>query len=113
MFELLRFTVLDGCNHAFVQRNRAVWLAPLMNQPGFLGATVLESRADSTELLVVIRWRSDEDLRAFPSRELAALEAQMDDIVIRRASGIYLLRDSFERDSGSDGAAERHSSHRG
>ena len=60
-----------------MQKDAEIWTAALAQCAGFLGKEVWINPEDLTEVVLVIRWRSRAQWKAFPAHELKQLEHQM------------------------------------
>lgn len=95
--EVLQFSVQAGMRDAFVERNERVWTPALRRQPGFLSHEVLLSRTDPEEVVILVRWRTVEDLRAFPEELEKELDRRMADLGLHHDRRVYERADTTEQ----------------
>lgn len=72
--EWKRMRVRPELRRRFLEADEAVWTAGLAREPGFLGKEVWLDEDEPGELVLVIRWASDEDWKGIPAGRLEALE---------------------------------------
>lgn len=71
--EWIRVRVAPGARDRFVEVDTEVWTPGLSRETGFLGKEVWLG-ADETDLVLVIRWRGEEEWRAIEPARLEELE---------------------------------------
>lgn len=79
VIEWLKFQVPPELWEAFIQRDEEVWTAGLQKFPGFLGKEVW-IEPEQNEVVLVIRWQTQEDWDAFPSEEGERLDQAMGEL---------------------------------
>jgi uncharacterized protein (TIGR03792 family) len=87
--EILRFEVPTGRADEFVRRNEEVWTPALRQSPGFIGREILRAAAHADEIVIIVRWRSREDLERFPAALERDLSSRMADLVVHQEQHIY------------------------
>ncbi len=75
VIEWLRFRVDPDRQDYFVEQDLAHWTEALAQQPGFMGKEVWTNPAIADELILVIRWHSQEQWKAISPTFLAAIAA--------------------------------------
>lgn len=92
VIEWLKFQVPPERWEAFIQRDEEVWTAGLQKFPGFLGKEVW-IEPEQNEVVLVIRWQTQEDWDAFPAEEGEKLDQAMGELRMPILdSRRYLLR---------------------
>ncbi len=71
--EWQRVRVEPGMRGRFLERDEEIWTAGLAREPGFLGKEVWLGD-DESELILVIRWESEEAWKGIPGERLRELE---------------------------------------
>lgn len=89
--ELLQVTVRPEQCDAFVSRNVAAWGAALSERPGFIRQETLARQDRPDEVIVLVYWRSRDDMDAFPEGEKRRLDSLMSDMVLRQQVSLLEL----------------------
>lgn len=76
VIEWLRIKVLPELREQYIQKDAEIWTAALVNTPGFLSKEVWIDPTQLSEVVIVIRWATREQWKAFPPDRLALLEEQ-------------------------------------
>ncbi len=76
VIEWLKFKVPPEQWELFIQKDEEVWTAGLKNFPGFLGKEVWVD-GENQEIVMVIRWESQEQWQAIPEKTLQELDEKM------------------------------------
>ncbi|WP_088240372.1 TIGR03792 family protein [Calothrix rhizosoleniae] len=76
--ELLKFKVLPGKQDLFMQQDAAVWTKALSAYPGFVSKQVWSNSTESTEVTIVIYWRTREQWKAIPQEEIDEIDQKFD-----------------------------------
>jgi uncharacterized protein (TIGR03792 family) len=101
VIEWLKIKVRPDAREDFIQKDAEVWTAALVGFPGFLGKEIWINPADPSEVVIVIRWASREQWKAFPQERLRSLEAAFKQGVPTGheivAAGEYQVRKFAER----------------
>lgn len=71
--EWQRVRVEPGMRDRFLERDEEIWTAGLAREPGFLGKEVWLGE-DESEMILVIRWESEEAWKGIPEVRLQELE---------------------------------------
>ena len=79
VIEWLKFQVPPELWEAFIQRDEEVWTAGLQKSPGFLGKEVW-IEPEQNEVVLVIRWQTQDDWDAFPTEEVERLDQAMGEL---------------------------------
>lgn len=75
VIEWLKIKVHPELREQYIQKDAEIWTAALTGFPGFLGKEVWIHPTDLSEIVLVIRWASREQWKAFPRERLQELEA--------------------------------------
>lgn len=75
VIEWQRVRMRPDLRQRFLERDEEVWTAGLAREPGFLGKEVWLGE-DPGEVVLVIRWRSEEDWKGVAAGRLAELESR-------------------------------------
>ena len=81
VIEWLKFKVPTEQWELFIQKDEEVWTAGLKNFPGFLGKEVWLD-VKNQEIVLVIRWESQEKLASFPEQTIQKLDEKMGELKI-------------------------------
>ncbi|VXD12648.1 TIGR03792 family protein [Planktothrix paucivesiculata] len=76
VIEWLKFKVDPEQSELFIQKDEEVWTAGLQKIPGFIGKEVWFDR-EQQEIVMVIRWQSQEQWQAIPAKTLQELDEKM------------------------------------
>ncbi|NJM20801.1 MAG: TIGR03792 family protein [Richelia sp. SL_2_1] len=76
--ELLKFKIAPEYREQYIQRDAEIWTAALANYPGFIGKELWINPNDSTELVMVIRWKTRKQWKSIPSEEIDAITQRFD-----------------------------------
>lgn len=76
VIEWLKFKVPPEQWELFIQKDEEVWTAGLKKFPGFLGKEVWVD-GENQEIVMVIRWESQEQWQAIPEKTLQELDEKM------------------------------------
>lgn len=79
VIEWLKFKVPSELWEAFIQRDEEVWTTGLKKFPGFLGKEVWVD-PERDEIVLVIRWQTQEDWDSVPGDEQERLDQAMGDL---------------------------------
>lgn len=71
--EWQRVRVDPGLRDRFLEKDEEIWTAGLAQEPGFLGKEVWRGE-DPSEVVLVIRWESEEAWKGIPEERLQELE---------------------------------------
>ncbi|WP_026795037.1 MULTISPECIES: TIGR03792 family protein [Planktothrix] len=81
VIEWLKFKVPTEQWELFIQKDEEVWTAGLKNFPGFLGKEVWLD-VKNQEIVMVIRWESQEKLGSFPEKTIQEFDEKMGELKI-------------------------------
>nr|WP_208492055.1 TIGR03792 family protein [aff. Roholtiella sp. LEGE 12411] len=76
VIEFLKFQVAPDLRENFIQKDAEIWTAALAKFPGFLGKEVWITPNGSQEIIIIIRWATQEQWKAIPQADLQAIEDQ-------------------------------------
>jgi uncharacterized protein (TIGR03792 family) len=74
VIEWQRFRVRPDTRDRFLASDAEIWTAGLAREAGFLGKEVWAGDEEDDDVILVIRWRSEEEWKAIPPERLADLE---------------------------------------
>jgi uncharacterized protein (TIGR03792 family) len=77
VIEWMRVRVRPEARDGFVETDGEVWTPGLAREAGFLGKEVWLGEAED-EVVLVIRWRSEEEWKAIPDERLKELARRFD-----------------------------------
>lgn len=81
VIEWLKIRVRPELREQYIQKDAEIWTAALAGFPGFLGKEVWIHPIDLSEIVLVIRWASREQWKAFPPERLQELEAAFNQVL--------------------------------
>jgi uncharacterized protein (TIGR03792 family) len=90
MIEWLKFNVPPELREKFIQIDEEVWSTGLAGYPGYLGKEVWIDASAPHEVVLVIRWASQQAWDAVPTDRLQQLEATFSS----KMKGAYQLIES-------------------
>ncbi|HAN74178.1 MAG TPA: TIGR03792 family protein [Planktothrix sp. UBA8407] len=76
VIEWLKFKVLPEQWQTFIQKDEEIWTAGLQKIPGFVGKEVWVD-PEHHEIVMVIRWESQEQWQAIPDKIIQELDEKM------------------------------------
>ncbi len=79
VIELLKFKGPAQQREEYIQKDAQIWTTALAKYPGFLGKEVWIDPNDPTQVILVIHWRTKEDWKAIPAKELMAIAKDFDE----------------------------------
>lgn len=80
VIEWQRLQVRPDTLDLFLEKDAEIWTAALAREPGFLGKEVWVDE-ESQEVILVIRWRSEEEWTGIPETRLAEVEQRFRAVV--------------------------------
>ncbi|MEB3336764.1 MAG: TIGR03792 family protein [Leptolyngbyaceae bacterium] len=78
VIEWLKVKVAPEDREQYIQKDAEIWTKALANFPGFLGKEVWINPVEPSEVIMVIRWQSQEQWKAIPADQLQQIEQQFD-----------------------------------
>jgi uncharacterized protein (TIGR03792 family) len=78
VIEWLKIKVDPKLRESYIQRDAEIWNSFLAKYPGFLGKEVWINPESADEVILVIRWASQDAWDSVPSAELTTIEQQFD-----------------------------------
>ena len=73
VIEWQRLQVRSDVLELFLRKDAEIWTEALAGEPGFLGKEIWLDEA-AQEVILVIRWRSEEEWQGMPAERLAEVE---------------------------------------
>ena len=73
VIEWQRLQVRPDMLDLFLRKDAEIWTEALASEPGFLGKEIWLDEA-AQEVILVIRWRSEEEWQGIPAERLAEVE---------------------------------------
>ena len=92
VIELLKVKVAPEHREQFIQKDAEIWTQALALYPGFLDKEVWINPNEPTEVILVIRWATQEQWKSIPFKQLQQIEARF----TQQIGNTYKLIESSE-----------------
>lgn len=92
IIELLKVKVIPEEREKYLQKDAEIWTQALANFPGFLGKEVWLNPSESTEVILIIRWATEEQWKSISAEVLNKIESQF----AQQLGNSYQIVDSAE-----------------
>ncbi|MGB7443931.1 MAG: TIGR03792 family protein [Coleofasciculaceae cyanobacterium] len=74
VIELLKIRVPAEHREKYIQVDAQIWTSMLASYPGFMGKEIWLDPANSTEVILIIRWASRQQWKSIPRERLVETE---------------------------------------